>query len=106
MVDDRLLQRPGGEKHPAIVVGPLIIGWRQACLGKCIREVGADGRGLGDNPPVVNQRRDLAHRIDGQVLLGLHGRAVFEQHLLVGLAHFLQHPPGNLAPGHGIGIEN
>src|SRR5919112_6466473 len=51
-------------------------------------------------------RRDLPHRIDGQVWFGLHRRAVIQQLRFVRLANLLEHPPHRLPPRLGIGVEN
>jgi hypothetical protein len=69
------LDRPRGEEEPAIVGAAQMRAGRrrETRLGKDVREIGADRRSLGGDRLAVAHRRDLAHRIDRQIIRRLHG---------------------------------
>src|SRR5262245_1988451 len=76
----------------------------QARLGKGIGEIGADRSVFGDHHIAMAQRRDLAHRVDGE-MIGRTVLALGEVHQMdvVRLAYLLEHPAcDHRARGYGV----
>ena len=108
LVGDGGLERPGGEEQPAVIGAAQAAAGlgREAGLREGIGQVGADRRRLRDDDVAVADGRHLAHRVDGEIGRRLHGRAEIEHLGAIRLADLLQHPAGDAAARHRVGVED
>ena len=61
---------------------------------------------LGDDRFAVTKRRHLAHRVDREIIRGLHRSGVIQDFGSVGFADLLQHPARDAPARHRMGVKN
>src|SRR5690606_1858722 len=108
-VDDRGLDAAGGEEEPAIVLaaGGRVGRRREPGRRKRVGKVRTDRGRLRHDRAAVDDRGDLAHRIDAQKIRRLVLAALeVEQPHLVRRADLLEHPVDDSPAGHRVVVEN
>ncbi|KAG5719651.1 hypothetical protein E4T56_gene1910, partial [Termitomyces sp. T112] len=103
---DRLFKRPGGKEHPAVLGRPFLLRRGQYAARFHLGQIGADGRGFCHRIiamlAVMHQRGQFPQAVGRQQGRRL-GAAIFDDHLLVIGANFMQRPAGDLTARHRIG---
>ena len=79
---------------------------REVRFRESVGEVADDRRDLGDHLAAMLDCRDLSHRVDRQVRLGLHRAPIVEDFGIVGRSDLFEHPAHGLPARLGIGVED
>ena len=96
LVAERRFDRSRREEDPAVVIGAITGRRREAGLREGVGEIAANGGDLGHHLAAMLDSRNLSHRVDRQVGLLLHRRAVIHDLRVIWLPDLLKHPADGL----------